>query len=355
MLSGKKVLITGGTGSFGTTFVERFVDSDIENIVIFSRDEKKQHDMRLRFRSPKLRFVIGDIRDRRVIEDASYGIDYIFHAAALKQVPACDFAPVEAVKTNVLGTDNLIHAAVAQGVSKVVFLSTGKAVHPINAMGISKAMMEKVIIQRARELIENGVDTTLSFIRYSNVFGSRGSAISMFIEQIRKGEAVTLTHPGMVRSFMSVDEALDLALFALTHADNGDLFIYKSKRATLEFVAKTMQELMNATNRQIRIIGKRHGEKLEETILSPEERIRMVDMGDYCRVPLDRRGLNYHCGIEENRRDCIYSDSEPKKVQMPSLTKTHLHYLLEHYTDVFAGEGVEVRDSGRITRLYRSH
>ncbi len=303
MFNGKTVLLTGGTGSFGTTFIERFMESDIKKIIIFSRDEKKQDDMRITYRSPKLKYILGNIQDTLAIEDACRNVDYIFHAAALKQVPSCDFSPIEAAKTNIMGTNNLLHAAIKNQVKKVTFLSTGKAVKPINAMGISKAMMEKVILQKARDLLEDDEPSPIfTMIRYSNVFASRGSAVNLFINQIKNKQAITLTHPDMMRSFMSKNEALDLALFAMKHGENGDLFIYKSKKASLHFVATTLQKLLNAQNTEIKIIGKRHGEKLQETILSEDELLRVSDMGDYCKVHADRRGLNYYHDSDFNRR-----------------------------------------------------
>ncbi len=324
------VLLTGGTGSFGTAFVERFMDSNIKKIIIFSRDEKKQDDMRIRYHNPKIKFIIGNVRDENAINDACRGVDYIFHAAALKQVPSCDFSPIEAVKTNILGTDNLIRAAINHNIKKVVFLSTGKAVKPINAMGISKAMMEKVIFQKARDLLELNSNTTLTIIRYSNVFASRGSAVNTFIEQIKKNKPITITHKKMKRSIMSIDEAVDLALFAFKHGKNGDLFIYKAKRTSLEFLAKTLQDIFNAQNRDIKIIGKRHGEKLEETILSEDELLRVEEMGNYCRVLADKRGLNYYHEQTFSKRLNDIDDSHQKryKLTLPNLTEEDLRELL---------------------------
>jgi UDP-glucose 4-epimerase len=341
MFKDKVVLLTGGTGSFGTTFVKRFLDSDVKKIIIFSRDEKKQDDMRIKYHHPKLKFIIGDIRDKDAVYDACVNVDYIFHAAALKQVPSCDFSPLEAVKTNILGTDNLIREAVKQKVKKIVFLSTGKAVMPINAMGISKAMMEKVIIENARRFKENDIDTTLTFIRYSNVFASRGSAINLFLEQIKNNEPITITHPKMYRSMMSVDEALDLALYAFENGNNGDLFIYKAKRTSLMDLARDMQDLLDAKNQEIKIIGKRHGEKLEETILSPDELLRVEDMGEYCRVPMDRRGLNYYVERTFDRRIQELNDEKVYELKVPDLTKDSLAKMLEEV-------GVEIKNKVEV-------
>ncbi len=324
------VLLTGGTGSFGNAFIKRFINTNIKKIIIFSRDEKKQDDMRREYHNPKLKFVIGNVRDQDALNDVCRNVDYIFHAAALKQVPSCDFSPIEAVKTNILGTDNLIRSAINHCVKNIVFLSTGKAVNPINAMGISKAMMEKVIIQRARELLENNEITVLTIIRYSNIFASRGSAINTFIDQIKNSQPITITHPNMKRSFMTINEAVDLAMFAFKHGNNGDIFIYKSKRGSLEFLIKTLQEIFNAKNREIQIIGKRHGEKLEETILSEDELLRVVDMGDYCKVVADRRGLNYYNGKTFSHRlnDLDTSPEKRYKLIFPKLTQEDLREML---------------------------
>ena len=326
----KIVLLTGGTGSFGTAFVERFMDSNIKKIIIFSRDEKKQDDMRMKYHNPKIKFVIGNVRDEQALNDVCRGVDYIFHAAALKQVPSCDFSPLEAVKTNILGTDNLIRSAINNHVKNVVFLSTGKAVKPTNAMGISKAMMEKVILQKARDLLENNATTTLTIIRYSNIFASRGSAINTFINQIKNRQPITLTHPKMKRSLMSINEAIDLALFALKNGKNGDLFIYKAKRTSLNFLAKTLQDIFDAQNREITIIGKRHGEKLEETILSEDELLRVVDMGNYCKILADRRGLNYYHNQTLSKRlnDIDETHQKSYKLTLPTLTEEDLQELL---------------------------
>lgn len=298
----KTLLITGGTGSFGSTVLGHFLASDVGEIRIFSRDEKKQDDMRhaLQARDPglagKVRFHIGDVRDERSVRDAMRGVDYVFHAAALKQVPSCEFFPMEAVKTNVVGTDNVLHAAIDEGVEKVVCLSTDKAAYPINAMGTSKAMMEKIIYANAR----NGAGrTTICCTRYGNVMCSRGSVIPLFIDQIRRGDAVTVTDPSMTRFLMNLDEAVDLVRFAFEHARPGDLFIQKSPASTVADLAEAVQGLFGRTG--TRIIGTRHGEKLYETLMTFEERLRAEDMGDYFRVRADTRDLNYDKFVAEGK------------------------------------------------------
>ncbi len=333
MLKNKTILLTGGTGSFGNAFIKRFINSDVKKIIIFSRDEDKQDRMRNEYKSQKLKFVLGNVREYDVVYDAMKNVDILFHAAALKQVPSCDFAPLEAVKTNVFGTDNVIKAAIERGVEHVVCLSTGKAVAPINAMGLSKALMEKTIISRARELNEEqNSKTTLKYIRYSNVFATRGSAIHTFIKQIKEGKPITLTHPQMKRSIMTVDEAVELALFAIKNGENGDLFIYKARKTTLEFLAKSLQEIYNAKNRDITVIGRRHGEKMQETILSQNELIRTIDLGEFVRVPMDKRGLNYLNSKNENSQrlnDLINQDDIKKyKFQVPNLTLEDIEMML---------------------------
>ena len=289
-------MITGGTGSFGTTVLKRFLTSEIEEIRIFSRDEKKQDDLRheLQAKHPdyaeKVRFFIGDVRDFNSIRDAVDGVDYIFHAAALKQVPSCEFFPIEAVKTNILGTENMLNAAIQAKVKNVVCLSTDKAAYPINAMGISKAMMEKVIRANALKAAEKG-GTIISCTRYGNVMCSRGSIIPLFIEQIKSGNPITITDPNMTRFLMNLDEAVDLVMFAFEHAKPGDLFVQKSDASTIGTLGKAVQQLFGDTG--TKIIGARHGEKLYETLLTKEERVKAEDMGDYFRVTPDERGLNY--------------------------------------------------------------
>lgn len=294
--SGKTLLITGGTGSFGNTVLKHFLASDIGEIRIFSRDEKKQDDMRheVQQKHPelagKLRFYIGDVRDISSVRSAVRGVDYIFHAAALKQVPSCEFFPMEAVRTNVIGTDNVLHAAIDAGVKRVVCLSTDKAAYPINAMGVSKAMMERVIYANARVAAERG-GTVICCTRYGNVMCSRGSVIPLFIDQIKAGQPITITDPNMTRFLMNLDEAVDLVQFAFEHANPGDLFIQKADASTIGDLAKAVQRLFGDTGTQI--IGTRHGEKLYETLMTREERLRSEDMGNYFRVAADNRDLNY--------------------------------------------------------------
>ncbi len=291
----KTLLITGGTGSFGNTVLKHFLSTDIGEIRIFSRDEKKQDDMRhdYQLRYPdlagKLKFYIGDVRNRDSIHAAMGGVDFIFHAAALKQVPSCEFFPMEAVRTNIVGTDNVLAEAIEAGVKKVVCLSTDKAAYPINAMGISKAMMEKVIGARARTV--KAQDTTICCTRYGNVMASRGSVIPLFVDQIRAGKPITVTNPSMTRFLMSLDEAVALVVFAFEHAEPGDLFVQKSPASTIGDLAKAMQQLFGDTG--VRIIGDRHGEKLYETLLTSEERTHATDLGGYFKVPADTRDLNY--------------------------------------------------------------
>lgn len=289
MIENNTLLITGGTGSFGNAVVERFLYTDyFSEIRIFSRDEKKQNDMRLRLKSDKLKFYIGDVRDFRSVEKAMIGVDYVFHAAALKQVPSCEFFPIEATKTNVLGTENVIEAAERNHVSKVICLSTDKAAYPINAMGISKALMEKVAIAASR----NCINTTVCLTRYGNVMGSRGSVIPLFLEQIRNKEALTVTDPNMTRFLMSLEEAVELVLFAFKNGRPGDLFVNKAPAGTIGDLAQALKELSNSQS-PIRVIGTRHGEKLYETLCTREEMAKAEDMGQFYRIPSDNRDLNY--------------------------------------------------------------
>ncbi|HEN8708016.1 polysaccharide biosynthesis protein [Pseudomonas putida] len=297
MFAGKTLLVTGGTGSFGNAVLKRFLDSDIREIRVFSRDEKKQDDMRKRYNSSKLKFYIGDVRDYQSILNASRGVDYIYHAAALKQVPSCEFHPLEAVKTNVLGTENVLEAAIQNGVKRVVCLSTDKAVYPINAMGISKAMMEKVMVAKSRNVDDQ--KTVICGTRYGNVMASRGSVIPLFIDQIRAGKALTLTDPNMTRFMMTLADAVDLVLYAFEHGNNGDLFVQKAPAATVETLAKALTEMLGKPEHPIQVIGTRHGEKLYEALLSREEMACAEDMGDYFRVPPDLRDLNYAKFVEE--------------------------------------------------------
>ena len=290
MFKDKTLLITGGTGSFGNAVMKRFLDTDIREIRIFSRDEKKQDDMRKLFKNDKLKFYIGDVRDLSSVKNAMYGVDYVFHAAALKQVPSCEFFPLEAVKTNVLGTDNVLTGAIELGVKKVICLSTDKAAYPINAMGISKAMMEKVFVAKARTI--DASKTLICGTRYGNVMASRGSVIPLFIDQIKSGNSITITDPEMTRFLMNLDEAVELVLFAFQHAEAGDIMVQKSPASTIGDLATAIKELFKARN-EIKVIGSRHGEKLFETLLTKEEHAVAIDMGKYYRIPADKRDLNY--------------------------------------------------------------
>lgn len=295
MFKEKSLLITGGTGSFGNAVLRRFLDSDLSEIRIFSRDEKKQDDMRKKYNSPKLKFYIGDVRDPQSVMNAVRGVDYIYHAAALKQVPSCEFHPMEAVKTNVLGTENVLEAAIQCGVKRVVVLSTDKAVYPINAMGISKAMMEKVAVAKSR----SSAMTVINVTRYGNVMASRGSVIPLFIEQIRAGKPITLTDPNMTRFMMTLDDAVDLVLYAFEHGQPGEIFVQKAPAATIEVLAKALTALVGKPEHEVRVIGTRHGEKLYEALLSREEMVAAEDLGGYYRVPPDLRDLNYGKFVEE--------------------------------------------------------
>jgi len=290
-----KLLITGGTGSFGNAVLRRFIDSDLHEIRILSRDEKKQDDLRKKYNNPKLKFYIGDVRDYQSVLNAVRGVDYIYHAAALKQVPSCEFHPLEAVKTNVLGTENVLEAAINCGVKRVVVLSTDKAVYPINAMGISKAMMEKVAVAKSRS--SNG--TVINVTRYGNVMCSRGSVIPLFTHQIRAGQALTLTDPAMTRFMMTLDDAVDLVLFAFEHGQPGEIFVQKAPAATIEVLAQALTGLLGVPNHPINVIGTRHGEKLYEVLLSREEMVSAEDLGGYFRVPPDLRDLNYGKYVEQ--------------------------------------------------------
>ena len=296
------LLITGGTGSFGNAVLHRFINEDIfKEIRIFSRDEKKQDDMRHRLQNPKVKFYIGDVRDKRSVDTAMRGVDYVFHAAALKQVPSCEFFPMQAVRTNVIGTENVLDSAVEHGVKNVVVLSTDKAAYPINAMGISKAMMEKVAIAKARSL-ENDAITTICCTRYGNVMASRGSVIPLWVDQIKTGKPITITDPGMTRYMMTLDDAVDLVLYAFEHGNQGDLFVQKAPAATLTVLAESLKELYHADT-EVKVIGTRHGEKLYETLVTREEMFRSEDMGDYFRIPADARDLNYDKFFVEGQED----------------------------------------------------
>lgn len=290
MFKEKTLLITGGTGSFGNAVMKRFLDTDIKEIRIFSRDEKKQDDMRKLYKNDKLKFYLGDVRDLSSVKNAMHGVDYIFHAAALKQVPSCEFFPLEAVKTNVLGTDNVLTGAIEMGVKKVICLSTDKAAYPINAMGISKAMMEKVFVAKSKTVDPNR--TLICGTRYGNVMASRGSVIPLFIDQIKNGQSLTVTDPKMTRFLMSLEEAVELVVVAFLNAEAGDILVQKSPASTIRDLAQAVKELFNADN-EIKVIGTRHGEKLYETLLTKEEHVVAKDMGRSFRVPADKRDLNY--------------------------------------------------------------
>ncbi len=303
----KVLLITGGTGSFGNAVLRRFLDSDIKEIRIFSRDEKKQDDMRHALQNPKVKFYIGNVRNKQSVDIAMKGVDYVFAAAALKQVPSCEFFPIEAVQTNILGTNNVLLSAIEHEVSKVVVLSTDKAAYPINAMGMSKALMEKVAIAKGRELGEDA-KTTICCTRYGNVMASRGSVIPLWVEQMMEGKPITITDPQMTRFMMTLDDAVDLVVYAFTHGHNGDLFVQKAPAATLATLAQALKEVYSKVNpkyadTEVRIIGTRHGEKLCETLVTREEMLRAEDCGEYYRIPCDTRDLNYDKFFTEGNED----------------------------------------------------
>ena len=300
IFNGKTLLITGGTGSFGNAMLNRFLDTDIGEIRIFSRDEKKQEDMRIKYKNDKIKFYIGDVRDYRSVDDAMNGVDYIFHAAALKQVPSCEFYPIQAVKTNVLGTDNVLESAINHGVKKVIVLSTDKAAYPINAMGMSKAMMEKVAIAKGRDLKEG--QTVICRTRYGNVMASRGSVIPLFCDQIDEDKPLTITNPDMTRFMMTLEDAVDLVIYAFEHGEQGDLFVQKAPAATIDTLAKAVKELKHS-NVPINCIGTRHGEKLYEVLVTTEEMVNAIDMGEYYRIPADNRNLNYQKYIDQGNAD----------------------------------------------------
>ncbi len=332
MFEGKTLLITGGTGSFGNAVLNRFLETDIKEIRIFSRDEKKQDDMRNTLKNPKVKFYIGDVRQYDSIVKAMHGVDYVFHAAALKQVPSCEFFPLEAAKTNVFGTQNVIDAAVARNVGRVICLSTDKAAYPINAMGISKALMEKVAIAASRNIPEGG--TTVCLTRYGNVMASRGSVIPLFVNQIRSGLPLTVTDPNMTRFLMSLEDAVDLVLFAFEHGNQGDLFVNKAPASTIGDLAMAVCELMGADN-EIKVIGTRHGEKLYETLCTREEMQKAVDMGEFYRIPADNRDLNYSRYFSEGEVDMSqiedYHSHNTRRLNMEELKQTllSLDYMKE--------------------------
>ncbi len=301
MFKNKILMITGGTGSFGQTVLKRFLDSDVQEIRIFSRDEKKQEDMRIALNHPKLRFYIGDVRDPASIRQAMKGVNYVFHAAALKQVPSCEFYPMEALRTNVMGTDNVLCAASDAGVERVVVLSTDKAVYPINAMGISKAMAEKVMVAKAR--LQQFNETVFCATRYGNVMASRGSVIPLFLSQLKDGRPLTVTDPHMTRFLMSLEDSVDLVLYAFTHGQQGDIFVQKAPASTVGDLAQALRELVGKSSQDIRVIGTRHGEKLYESLISREEMAHAIDLGGYYRIPADNRDLNYAKFFSEGDAD----------------------------------------------------
>ena len=305
MFANKTLLITGGTGTFGNAVLNRFLDTDIAEIRVFSRDEKKQEDMRLRYTSPKLKFYIGDVRDYDSIASALDGVDYVFHAAALKQVPSCEFYPLEALRTNALGAENVLKASMASGVERAIVLSTDKSVYPINAMGLSKAIMEKLMVARSRLARPNG--TILCGTRYGNVMASRGSVIPLFVQQVMDGQPITVTDPNMTRFMMSIEDAVDLVLFAYQHGGPGDIFVQKAPAVTIGTLAQAVKTVFDAPN-PIRIIGTRHGEKLFETLLTREERVKAEDMGSYFRVPADNRDLNYNVYFAEGQETLSHEE-----------------------------------------------
>ena len=305
MFNNKVLMITGGTGSFGNTVLKRFLSTDVREIRIFSRDEKKQEEMRIALNNPKLKFYIGDVRNYDSVYHAMKGVDYVFHAAALKQVPSCEFYPLEAVRTNVLGSENVMEAAVARGVSRVVMLSTDKAVYPINAMGISKAMMEKFMVAKAR--MQNEGETVLCATRYGNVMASRGSVIPLFVSQLKEGKPLTVTDPNMTRFLMSLEDSVDLVLYAFEHGQQGDIFVQKAPASTVADLAQALKELLNKDN-PVREIGTRHGEKLYESLISREEMAKAQDMGGYYRIPADNRDLNYAQFYSEGEEKISHQD-----------------------------------------------
>ena len=333
MFKHKTLLITGGTGSFGNAVLRRFLDTDVDEIRIFSRDEKKQDDMRKQYNDAKLKFYIGDVRDINSITDAMRGVDYVFHAAALKQVPSCEFYPMQAVQTNVIGTENVLNCAINAQVKKVIVLSTDKAVYPINAMGVSKAMMEKVAVAKSRNLGESG--TVITCTRYGNVMASRGSVIPLFIEQVRQGKDITITDPAMTRFMMTLDQAVELVLFAFEHGHSGDIFVQKAPAATIDLLAHTLVKLLGHPDHSIRTIGTRHGEKLYEALLTREEMVSAEDMGDYYRIPADTRDLNYSKYFEEGE-EVVTQASEYHSHNTQQLTGVELEGLLRGLREIQA-------------------
>lgn len=338
MFEKKNLLITGGTGSFGNAVLKRFLNTNIGEIRIFSRDEKKQDDMRKAYNSPKLKFYIGDVRDYQSVLNATRGVNYIFHAAALKQVPSCEFHPMEAVKTNIIGTDNLLEAAIQNGVRRVVCLSTDKAAYPINAMGISKAMMEKVMVAKSRSADDE--KTIICGTRYGNVMASRGSVIPLFVDQVRAGKPITITDPAMTRFMMTLEDAVDLVLYAFEHGKNGDMFVQKAPAATVETLVHALLSVMRKPSHAVNIIGTRHGEKLYETLCSREEMAAAEDRGAYFRIPPDLRDLNYGKFVEEGEKKISmfddYNSHNTERLDKPGME--HLLMKLEYVRNAVSGE-----------------
>lgn len=341
MFDNATILITGGTGSFGHAVLKRFLRTNVREIRVFSRDEKKQDDMRKSFSHPKLKFYIGDVRDCGSVEDAMSGVDFVFHAAALKQVPSCEFYPLEAVKTNILGTENVIKAAFSRGVKRVVCLSTDKAVYPINAMGISKAMMEKIMVAKSRVLA--GTDYVVCGTRYGNVMASRGSVIPLFVDQLLSGRPITITDPHMTRFMMTLEDAVDLVLYAFEHGSNGDIFVQKAPAATIETLAKALLELFGKPEHPLNTIGTRHGEKVYETLLSREEMACAEDRGDYYRIPPDLRDLNYEKFVEEGEikitRSDDYNSHNTKRLNVDGMKQLLLK--LSYIQDLVGGKNAQ--------------
>ncbi|CAN1531309.1 COG1086 Predicted nucleoside-diphosphate sugar epimerases [Methylophilaceae bacterium] len=332
MFKNKVLMITGGTGSFGNTVLKRFLSTDVREIRIFSRDEKKQEDMRIAFNNPKLKFYIGDVREYESVSQAMKGVDYVFHAAALKQVPSCEFYPMEAVRTNVIGTENILNAATASGVKRVVVLSTDKAVYPINSMGISKAMAEKLMVAKSRNQLAD--ETVFCATRYGNVMASRGSVIPLFVTQIKEGKPLTLTDPNMTRFLMSLEDSVDLVLYAFEHGKQGDIFVQKAPASTVADLAQAIKEMFNK-DEPVRVIGTRHGEKLYESLISREEMVKAEDMGGYYRIPADNRDLNYAQYFSEgeekisHQEDYTSHNTERLNVEQVKKLLLKLEYIKE--------------------------
>lgn len=344
MFKNATLLITGGTGSFGNAVLNKFLDTDLKEIRIFSRDEKKQDDMRKKYSNEKIKFQIGDVRDYDSVVGATRGVDYIFHAAALKQVPSCEFYPIQAVYTNIIGTNNVLEAAIQNNVKKVICLSTDKAVYPINAMGASKAMMEKVMVAKSREV--NHKNTVICGTRYGNVMASRGSVIPLFINQIQEGKKLTITDPNMTRFMMTLSDAVDLVLFAFKHGKNGDLFVQKAPAATISILAEALCKLLNKPDYPIDIIGTRHGEKLYEVLCSREEMASVEDLGNYYRIPPDLRDLNYSKYLEEGNRDVSvledYNSHNTKRLDANQMEKLLLK--LNFMNDLISGKKTSIEE-----------